>query len=404
MRAAEENDCIVRYRVAGLAPGKRLKYAMQYGADTLQTQQSPWHSALTPAGNMPSKKTLLVMVSGSHLARFYLGGGFGKPSAQGAEAYTGADKLQGFHGFETIARLKTDFFIGNGDNVYYDHPDDVKAVTPTQLRFMWHRQFAMPRIRQMFANTATYWMKDDHDHRFDDSDTLPDNPIHGSLPSHNEGRRMFIEQVPMHLAYHPDSPTYRTIRLNKWVQIWMLEGRDHRSPNSMPDGPEKSMWGKTQKAWLQKTLLQSDAVYKLIVTPTPMLGPDDARKRDSHANPEGFFHEGESFFNWLSENKFDPNHLFILTGDRHWQYRSIHPSGFEELSCGAMVDQNSRMGVPPGTANSSDPQGRIVQPYTSSQPSGGFLQVECTQKSRRTAQLRFIFRDEYGKKLYTYKP
>lgn len=402
-RAEVANDFIVRYKATGLQPGKRYTYAMQYGTDTTAFTQSPWQYALTPAGNLPVKKTSLVMVTGSHLSRFYLGGGFGKPSAQGAEAYTGADKLQGFHGFESIANLKTDFFIGNGDNVYYDHPDDVKATTIPQMRDMWHRQFAMPRIRQMFANTTTYWMKDDHDHRFDDSDTLPNNAIHGSLPTHDEGRRMFIEQVPLHMAYHPDSPTYRTIHINKWLQVWLLEARDHRSPNSMPDGPEKSMWGAAQKAWLQQTLLESDATFKLIVTPTPMLGPDDARKRDNHANPDGFFHEGEAFFAWLKANQFETNRLFILTGDRHWQYRSIHPLGFQEMSSGAMVDQNARMGVQPGAANSSDPQGRIIQPYTSREPSGGFLQVQVEKKPKSRVQITFRFRDEYGKQLYFYR-
>jgi alkaline phosphatase/alkaline phosphatase D len=402
IQATQSADFIVRYRITGLSPGQCLRYALQYGADSLLTRQSPWQQAILPAGNLSSRKTSLVMVTGSHLSRFYLGGGFGKPSAQGVEAYTGEDKLQGFHGFESIVKLKTDFFIGNGDNVYYDHPDDVKATTESQMRAMWHRQFAMPRIRQMMETTSTYWMKDDHDHRFDDSDTLPDNSIHGSMPSHEEGRRMFIEQVPLHLAYHPDSPTYRTIRMNKWLQIWLLEARDHRSPNSMPDGPEKSMWGKAQKQWLQQTLLESNAIFKLIVTPTPMVGPDDARKRDNHANPDGFIYEGDAFFAWLKEKKFSPTQVFILTGDRHWQYHSIHPSGFQELSSGAMVDQNARMGVPPGAPYSSDPEGRIVQPYTNSQPSGGFLQILFQKKNQRWAQVSFRFRDEYGRQLYHY--
>jgi alkaline phosphatase/alkaline phosphatase D len=190
--------------------------------------------------------------------------------------------------------------------------------------------------------------------------------------------------------------------MNKWLQIWLLEARDHRSPNSMPDGPEKSMWGKAQKQWLQQTLLESDATFKLIVTPTPMVGPDDARKRDNHANPDGFFYEGEAFFAWLKEKKFSPTQVFILTGDRHWQYHSIHPSGFQELSSGAMVDQNARMGVPPGAPHSSDPEGRIVQPYTSSNPSGGFLQILFQKKNQRWAQVSFRFRDEYGRQLYHY--
>ena len=43
-----------------------------------------------------------------------------------------------------------------------------------------------------------------------------------------------------------DTPTYRTHRVSKRLQIWLTEGRDHRSPNQMPDGPDKALWGKTQ--------------------------------------------------------------------------------------------------------------------------------------------------------------
>lgn len=402
LQASAAGDYIVRYRIAGLGPGQRLQYALQYGSDTLSTSQSPWQTAAIPAGKQPTKKTSIALVTCSHLTRFYLGGGFGAPSTQGAAAYTGADKLEGFHGYASIARLKTDYLIANGDNVYYDHPDGEIATTVPQMRAMWHRQLAMPRLRNMLASTTTYWLKDDHDHRFDDSDTMPVHPKHGSLPTHAQGRQMFIEQAPVLEHYHPDSPTYRTIRINQWLQIWLLEARDHRSPNAMPDGPDKSMWGKAQKEWLQQTLLASNATFKLIVTPTPMVGPDDARKRDNHANPEGFFHEGEAFFSWLKSHKFDTKRTFILTGDRHWQYLSIHPSGYKELSSGAMVDQNARLGVPPGASNSSDPQGRIVQTYTSPQASGGFLQVLFHKKRKDWVQLAFRFCDEHGKQQYAY--
>lgn len=84
----------------------------------------------------------------------------------------------------------------------------------------------------------------------------------------------------------------------------MVEGRDYRSPNALPPGPEKSIWGEKQKAWLQQTLLESDAVFKILVSPTPMVGPDDLRKQDNHTNPLGFRAEGEAFFQWLKENNF----------------------------------------------------------------------------------------------------
>ena len=105
---------------------------------------------------------------------------------------------------------------------------------------------------------------------------------------------------------------------------------------------------------------------------------------------------------WAKQQGFLDKGLYFLCGDRHWQYHSIHPSGFEEFSCGALVDANSRMGVPPGTKNSTDPEGLVKQPYTSRKPSGGFLHVVVTPpvaaltKAMATAKLRFDYYDEQG--------
>ena len=65
----------------------------------------------------------------------------------------------------------------------------------------------------------------------------------------------------------------------------------------------------------------------------------------------------------------------LICGDRHWQYHSIHPAGIEEFACGALNDENSRMGVAPGDKKGSDPQSLVKQPYTSSTPKGGFLRI-----------------------------
>ena len=78
--------------------------------------------------------------------------------------------------------------------------------------------------------------------------------------------------------------TYRTYRWGKGVQVWLTESRDFRTPNTMKDGPEKTIWGKEQKEWLMKTLLASDADWKVLISPNPIVGPDRSNKADNHAN------------------------------------------------------------------------------------------------------------------------
>jgi alkaline phosphatase/alkaline phosphatase D len=243
------------------------------------------------------------------------------------------------------------------------------AKTVPQLRQCWHEQFRFPRMIEFFRRVPAYWSKDDHDFRYNESDNTTDE-----LPSSKTGIDMFREQLPL-LATGSDKPSYRTHRVSKDLQIWLTEGRDYRSPNEMPDGPEKSLWGAEQRDWLKTTLKASDARWKILISPTPMVGPDDLKKIDNHADISGFRHEADAFFAWLKESQIDI--LTLVCGDRHWQYHSIHPSGIHEFACGALNDENARMGVAPGAKKGSDPQALVKQPYTSATPKGGFLQISA---------------------------
>jgi len=166
----------------------------------------------------------------------------------------------------------------------------------------------------------------------------------------------------------------------------------------MPDGPGKTIWGKEQNEWLRRTLLESDAAFKILISPTPMIGPDRESKRDNHVNTRGFRYEGRQFINWLRENGFLDKNFYFVCGDRHWQYHSIDPSGFEEFSCGALVDANAIRGTFPGDPNSNDPEGEIKQPFHPDVPSGGFLMI--TIKPEGPAA-EFSFYDEKGTLLYS---
>jgi alkaline phosphatase D len=52
----------------------------------------------------------------------------------------------------------------------------------------------------------------------------------------------------------------------------------------MTDGSEKTILGKAQKAWLKRTLKASDTTWKILISPTPLVGPDRAKKNDNHSN------------------------------------------------------------------------------------------------------------------------
>jgi alkaline phosphatase/alkaline phosphatase D len=307
----------------------------------------------------------------------------------------------GFPAFHAISSIKPDFWVGNGNNVYYDEPGEFPAITREEMRKRWHWLFSMPEFNKMVSHIPGFWIMNDHDYRFNDCDTFPsDRSGNLLLPGNEAAKAVFYEQVPVFAGSGDQKVTYRTHRLNKDVQVWMLDDRLYRSPSNSQDVPGKSMLGVKQMSWLKSTLKESDAAFKLLITPTPFIGPDDNSKTDNHTNYGGFRTERDSFFLWLKNNGFRNNGFYIICGDLQWQYHSIDPTGFEEFSCGTLVDENALPGRTPGDTLSTDPVGTIVQPYVQKDPSGGFLLISSDRDEYNSPVLLFRFYDDQKKLLY----
>jgi alkaline phosphatase/alkaline phosphatase D len=383
LNARPDADYIVKAKITGLKPDTEYYYRALFGSHERLALADVPRSFRTLGGAASTRPVRFVMGSCMNYAFFHEG-----KDGKGKGAATGVEKDNGYMAFTSMYRMRPDFFIGNGDNVYYDHPKDTRAQTVAEMRRKWHEQFVQVTINQLFSLVPTYWLKDDHDYRINDAD-----PTGSYEPSHQTGIRIFREQVPVVDMADAKAVTYRTHRINQHVQLWFVEGRDYRSPNKMADGPEKSIWGREQKEWLKRTLKESDATFKLLISPTPMVGPDDASKKDNHANLGGFQHEGREFFEWLKANNIGTNQFLILCGDRHWQYHSRHPLGYEEFSCGALNTQNARVG--PKAEKSTDQNGDVKQVYTAAKPVGGFILVEQKLPGNHP-QLMITFKDESG--------
>ncbi len=382
--AVAQRDFIVRWHLKNLQPGILYYFRALYGSDAAPKTPGPICTFKTLPGKDSEADVRFVMGSCMNYNKFM----FGKEGkASGPVTATAEDKQLGYPAFAAIAALKPDFFIGTGDIVYYDNPKN-DAQTLVELRQCWHEQFRFSRVINFLAHAPAFWSKDDHDFRFNDSDNVSER-----LPLPTTGIEVFREQLPILPVSDRSSPTYRTHRVNRYLQLWFSEGRDYRSPNKMPDGPDKTLWGAEQRQWLQDSLKHSDARWKILITPTPMVGPDDAYKTDNHVNLGGFRNEADQFFAWINENNI--KNFYTFCGDRHWQFHSIHPSGVEEFACGALNDENSREGVPPGDPKGTDPEKIIRQPYTYDEPTGGFVLVEAG------AELKIEFRDDTGKVAYS---
>ena len=295
------------------------------------------------------------------------------------QAYRDLDDRDGFRIYDAMAKQQLNFLVPTGDTVYYDS-EKPRARTLALARHHWHRMYSMPRLVTFHQHVPGYWEKDDHDTY--NNDGWPGQAVPWMKPfTFEQGLATFLEQVPI------GDRTYRTVRWGQGLQVWMVEGRDFRSPNNMPDGPGKTIWGKEQMAWLKRTVEASDAKFRVLISPTPIVGPDRGKKNDNHAN-EGFTHEGNLVRSWAGglEN------FYVCCGDRHWQYMSIDPkTKLREFSCGPA--SNEHAGGSPG----HDPQ---VQPFH--RVKGGYLSVSVW-KSNGKPTIAFRFHSVQGKVVHEFK-
>lgn len=234
------------------------------------------------------------------------------------------DAERGFKTYDSMARLNPDFFVQTGDYVYYDKPGPL-AKNLEKARHKWHAMDAWPALRDFYKKVPTYMLKDDHDLLDDDAD--PASPAYGDL-TFEEGLSVWRENVPL-----ADKP-YRTFRWGKDLQIWLTEGREYRTPNKTADNPGKTIWGEEQKKWFKQTVEASDATFKILFSPTPIVGPDRDKKTDNHANA-AFQTEGT----WLRKYLAAQKNMYVVNGDRHWQYVSVDAeTGLMEFGSGPVSD------------------------------------------------------------------
>ena len=310
----ESQDYTHQFRLSELRPGTRCQFLVEgrssKDADVTVTLRSAFRTA--PVADNEHAGVTFTVVTG--------------------QMWNTRDDDRGQRIYAAMGRLRPDFFVHTGDIVYYDKVGP--WVTHIDLaRLKWNRTYAQPFVRDFHNRVPSYFMKDDHDSWQNDCWPGQENNRMGQF-TWGQGRRVFLEQVPM------GHSTYRTIRWGKDLQVWLVEGRDFRSANDAPDGPDKTIWGNEQNAWFQRTVTESNATFRVLISPTPILGPDHLWKEgksDNHVASRRAY-DGVRLRRFVSAQK----NMFIVCGDRHWQYVSVAPeSGLREYSCGPTTDKHA---------------------------------------------------------------
>ncbi len=299
--ATAATDFTVKIPLTGLSPSTRYDYRLSAGASSVIGE---FRTAPPPAKAEPVTFIWSGDLGGSGNCR---------------------DPVKGYPIFAAMPRLAPHFFLFVGDTIYADHRCGRGAVpgadfVATSLQQFWlkHRyNRADPLVQTFFRSASVYAIWDDHEVRNDFAG--PSEPL---MPV---GRQAFLDYWP--IMPPPEEPhrLYRRARWGRLLELFILDTRQYRSPNSQPDGPGKSMLGETQRRWLLEGLGASDAVWKIVVTSVPLSVSTGRVQRDGWANGStpffregsstGFEHELESIVRSLGDRRI--RNIVWLTTDVH---------------------------------------------------------------------------------------
>ena len=255
----------------------------------------------------------------------------------------------GYPIFRALAQVPTDFFVFAGDTIYADHVCGDGPHLPgydfvaTRLADFWakHRHNRRdPALQAYFRRASVYAIWDDHEVR--DNFSGPGEPLM------EPGRRAFVDYFPIRPPREEPGRLYRRFRWGSLLELFILDTRQYRSPNTTPDGPSKTMLGAGQRRWLIDSLLASTAVWKVVVSSVPLSVPTGGKAHDSWSNadsrgvPEahgtGFAVERDAILRTLRQQGLQ-NLVFIAADVHHAELIRHHPTpewSFHEFIAGPL--------------------------------------------------------------------
>lgn len=205
--------------------------------------------------------------------------------------------------FRTIAAHEPLLFLHTGDLHYRDIAvNDVNAFNAAY-------DSALTSVIQavLFRSTAVAYMWDDHDFGPNNSDS--------SSPSREASRAAYRLNVPHHpLVVPAGGPVHHAFTVGR-VRFIMADARSERSPRSVPEGPERSVLGAEQKAWLKRELLAARDTHALIVwiNTVPWIGTDTGAENEDRWT--GFPTERAELAAFIERNGI--HNLCAVSGDAH---------------------------------------------------------------------------------------
>lgn len=256
--------------------------------------------------------------------------------------------LGGYRIFETMRRLRPDFFIHSGDSIYADGPIQESVtladgsiwrnlVTPAKAKvaetlddFRGNYQYNLldENLRRFNAEVPVYAQWDDHEvvNNWYPGETLVDSRYTETDVDMLAARaqRAFVEYMPVRFGER--GRLFRQFSRGPLLDVFRIDLRSFRGPNTRnaqaSAGPETAFMGTEQIAWLKRALLDSRSTWKVIASDMPLgLVVRDGADFENGANadngpPLGRELEIAELLRFIKENRI--HNVVWMTADVHY--------------------------------------------------------------------------------------
>lgn len=301
-KVSASHDQTASWQLLGLAPGRTYMVEVTY-EDPDGRRSDPVEATFrtAPLQIIPAE------------VRFAMSGDLG---GQGrCRRVGGSDATSGYPIFSEIAALQPDFFIMNGDQIYADGTCPAEGPDPNELHAPWTNLpgpalsvsdervnwTERPTVRQIFwehwrynrgerhyqellRRTAFYAQWDDHEIINDQGASWSRwNPGSADRPGYETlvqvATSAWYDYNPVEAEVRGRGGLYRSFRWGRDVELFLVDARTWRSPNTAPDTAEaaKTLLGEAQRRWLVDSLVASEATWKIVSVDVPLAQPTGSR-------------------------------------------------------------------------------------------------------------------------------
>jgi len=353
----------------------------------------------------------------------------------------GTGGIQGYPIFSIMQSLSPDFFIFNGDQIYGDNacsingPSNVTGWSnivgnfpsvidnkvnwnnQTQLQDVYNKHWeynrADPHLQGVLRSISMYSQADDHEvvNDYGGKWSYWTNATKNRTGFPNvvkAGINSFFNFSPIDRNKAEPNRIYRSFHWGKDLDLFLLDMHSYRSRNDLPDTVQnnKTLLGRDQLHWLEQSLLNSTATWKVISADVPatipncfnkQLGCDNwATNGTSATFKETFTRERSDFLRFLDDHNI--KNLVVVATDVHFPInilveddpnRDGHNLVYYELVSGPLS-------AIPLKANPLDPTINATSKYQENQLFNfGYIKIQ-QEKSDKKVHLISEVRDENG--------